>query len=114
MVGLEVGTESLVGVAEEVGLVHEALLEGFKDVSRNIGSVELSLLLLVLRKLLAHVFVQTFLFALNLTLNSVVDFLLLAMFAFNFLELGSESAKFLNLRCETVFLLLALGVDLLH
>jgi hypothetical protein len=76
--------------------------------------VKLGLLLLILRELLAQVFVQTFLFALNLTLNSVEDFLLLAMLTFHFLELCSESAKFLNFRCKTVLLLLALGVYLLH
>jgi hypothetical protein len=91
-----------------VSLVHEALLEGFKDVSCNIGTVELGLLLLIFRKLLTHVLIQTFLFAFNLTLNSVEDFFLLAMLTFHFLEFGSESAEFLNLRRESVLLLLAL------
>ena len=92
MVGFEVGTESLVGVADEFSFIHESLVEGVKNFSLDVSSVEFGLLLLVLSKLLAHVLVQSFLFAFNLALDSVISLLLLNVLTFNFLELSTECA----------------------
>jgi len=114
LIGLKVGTESLVGVTDEVSLVHKSLLESLSDVSCNVGIVEFCLLLLVLGELVSNFLIESFLLTFYLTLNCVIDLLLLVMLTFDLSELCSQSTQLLDLRGKTVLFLFAFNINLLN
>jgi len=113
-IALEFRLQPLVRVAHKVSFVLHTLLESFHYVSLNVVGVELSLRLLVLIIVLSDVLVHPFFLALNSRLYAIVHLLLLRVFSFNFSEFGSQRAQFLDLRRQSVLLVLALSVNLLH
>jgi len=72
-----------------VSFVHKSLLESLGNVSRNVGIVEFSLVVLILTELVSNVLIKPFLFAFDLALYCVIDLFLLGMLSFDLSELVS-------------------------
>lgn len=113
MVGLELWGKTLVRVANEMGFMHQALLEGFEDVGLDVVRVEAAFTLVVFLKLAAHVLFNSLFLAFNLALDLFIGALFFVVFGFNISKLGAECAQFFYFRCKSVLLFFALDIDLL-
>lgn len=91
LVGLELGRQALVRVAQELGLVGDTFLEGFVDICLHVVCVEFALRLLVLNEHVAHIGLHAFLLALKVVHDGVVLLLPLLVVWLDFLlELLSD------------------------
>lgn len=115
LVGLELRRQTLVRVAEELGLVGDTLLEGFVDIRLHVVGMELAFRLLVLSKHVPHFALHAFLLAFQVAHNRVILLLPLLVVGLDFLlELLSNVTQLANLGSQCCLLFIDFLHDLLH
>lgn len=75
-----------------LSFIGQSLLEGLVDIGLNVVLVELGLALLVLRKVVAHVFVKALLLLVQVRLHTVIVPLTLVVLSLDFTELVAQSS----------------------
>ena len=81
-----------------LGFIAKTLLECFKNVSLDVVLVELALMFGVFAHLVAHVFVKTLFFTLNVAIYTVEVTLLFVVVRLDFSKLIAEGAQTFDFR----------------